>query len=85
MRASIRSGDSSWPNPAPAARVMLSFINVPPRSFTPAFRHACTPRGPIFTHEAWMFGTSGCSARRATACISSDSRNVGPRRALPLR
>ena len=32
-----------------------------------------------------MFVMCGCSASRATACISTASRKVGPRRAAPLR
>ena len=32
-----------------------------------------------------MFGTSGCSTSRATACISIASRKLGPERAWPLR
>ena len=34
-------GGSSWPNAAPAARVIDSFISVPPRSLAPAARQAC--------------------------------------------
>ena len=30
-----------------------------------------------------MFGISGCSASRATACISTASRKVGPKRLRP--
>ena len=45
------------PNDAPAAREMLSFINVPPTSFTPAARAARTPSSPIFTQETWMLVT----------------------------
>ena len=41
---SIASGGSSWPCSVPAARVMLSFINVPPRSLAPALRQAAAPR-----------------------------------------
>ena len=46
----------SWPCTAPAARVMDSFISVPPRSLAPASSSSAAPSGPIFTHEAWMLG-----------------------------
>lgn len=55
------------------------------RSLAPASRQARTPSGPIFTQDVWIFVKCGYSARRATACISTDSRKVGPCRALPLR
>ena len=32
---------------------MLSFMSVPPMSFAPASRQACTPATPIFTQETW--------------------------------
>jgi hypothetical protein len=38
---------------------------------------------PIFAHEVWMFAMNGWSARRATACINTASRNVGPNRLFP--
>jgi molybdopterin-guanine dinucleotide biosynthesis protein A len=41
---SISSGGNSWPCCVPAAREMLSFISVPPRSLAPACRPA--PRRP---------------------------------------
>ena len=43
------------------------------------------PAGPAFTHETWTFSIHGWSASRPTACISSTSPNVGPRRARPRR
>ena len=84
ISASIRSGANSWPCSVPAAREMLSFISVPPRSLAPASRQAAAPSGPSFTQDTWMFGISGCSTSRATACISTVSRNVGPLRRAAL-
>ena len=57
----MASGGISWPCSAPAARVMLSFIKVPPMSLAPAWRHGAAPSRPIFTHEVWMFVIWGCS------------------------
>ena len=37
ISSSIASGGNSWPCSVPAAREMLSFIRVPPRSLAPAF------------------------------------------------
>src|SRR5262245_2541465 len=71
IKASIRSGGSSCPNSAPAEREIDSFINVPPRSLTPAASACRVPSGPSFTHDAWMFTISGCKASRATAWTSS--------------
>src|SRR5947207_3715947 len=48
---SMFSGGISWPKLAPAAREMLSFINVPPMSLQPASRQAAAPSGPSFTQE----------------------------------
>lgn len=50
------SSSRPWPWAAPAAREMLSFMSVPPRSFTPAERSWRAPRNPSLTHEAWMLG-----------------------------
>ena len=85
IASSIRSGGSSWPWLAPAAREIYSFISVPPRSLTPARSAAAAPSSPSFTQDAWTFVIQGCSASRATACTSSASRNVGPERARPFR
>lgn len=41
MRRSISSGASSWPCAAPAARVMLSFMRLPPMSLHPAAMAQC--------------------------------------------
>ena len=51
----MRSGGHSWPWLAPAARLIDSFMSVPPRSLTPASSSARAPSGPSFTQEAWMF------------------------------
>ena len=92
--APAQSSGSAPPSPraetpgraaVPAAREMLSFISVPPRSLAPAFRHSAAPSGPIFTQDVWMLVISGCSASRATACISTASRKVGPWRAMPAQ
>ena len=80
----MSSGGISWPKLAPAAREMLSFISVPPMSLHPALRQAAAPSGPSLTHEHWMLGMTGWSAKRATACISTASRKVGPRRERPF-
>ena len=40
-------------------------------------------RGPILTQDVWMFAMRGCSASRATACINTASRKVGPRQRRP--
>ena len=40
---------------------------------------------PVFTHETWMLSIQPRYAMRPTACISSTSRKVGPRRALLLQ
>ena len=61
---------------------MLSFISVQPRSLAPDFRQIAAPAGPIFTQEVWMLDISGCRASRATECMSTASRNVGPERAM---
>lgn len=42
-------------------------------------------RGTRAPRLAWMLVMCGCSASRATACISTASRSVGPRRARPGR
>ena len=55
IASSIRSGGSSWPCSAPAAREIDSFISVPPRSLTPARSAAAAPPIPSFTQEAWTF------------------------------
>ncbi len=60
-------------------------MRVPPRSLAPASRQAFAPARPSFAQDTWIFGTSGCSTRRATACISSVSRYVGPGRDWPRR
>ena len=52
-------GGISWPWLAPAARVMLSSISVPPRSLAPACRQTRAPSGPILTQEVWMLAISG--------------------------
>ena len=69
----------------PAALVMLSLMREPPMSLQPAASRPAARSGPIFTHDAWMFGSAIPSARRATACISTHSRSVGPRRAIPVQ
>ena len=46
-------------------------------------RQIAAPAGPIFTQDVWMFDISGCRASRATECMSTASRNVGPERAMP--
>src|SRR5581483_3492542 len=74
-----------WPCDAPAAREMFSFINVPPRSLTPARSSCCAPARPSLTHDACTLSMSPWYAMRATAWISTTSRQVGPRRALCCR
>ena len=64
---------------------MLSFIKVPPRSLAPDRRQIAAPAGPIFTHEVWMLVMAGCSTSRATECMITASRKVGPLRARPWR
>lgn len=81
----MSSGPSSWPSPPPAARVMLSFINVPPRSLHPASRQAAALSRPIFTQDTCTLRTWGRSASRPTACMSTASRKVGRLRGLPFR
>src|SRR5262245_21294404 len=78
ISASRTVGGISCPWSAPAAREILSFIRVPPQSFAPAARHALAPAGPSFTHDTWILLTSGCSASRATACISTAYRDARP-------
>src|SRR5712691_3901507 len=85
ISASIACGENSWPCSVPAAREMLSFMSVPPRSLAPARKHAAAPVGPILTHEVWMFGISGLRTSLDTACISTASRKVGPLRDWPRR
>lgn len=43
------------------------------------------PAGPVFTQEAWMCSIAPAYAMRPTACTSTTSRQVGPRRAPRLR
>ena len=43
------------------------------------------PPIPSFTQEAWIEPIAPCSPMRATACIKTASRQVGPRRAWPRR
>src|SRR5229473_2310311 len=78
MSASISCGGNSWPCWVPAAREMLSFISLPPRSLAPDFRQIAAPAGPIFTQDVWMLGISGCRTSRATECMMTASRNVEP-------
>ncbi|MNQ90287.1 hypothetical protein D3C85_1056220 [compost metagenome] len=75
---------SNWPLLPPAARVIDSYIKVPPKSFAPACKHKVAPSRPIFTQEVWMLRIRVCSTSRLTACISTASRRVGPERARPL-
>ena len=85
MRCCMRRASNSWPFTPPAARVIDSFIRVPPRSLAPAFRQNAAPCGPIFTHDVWILAMYGCSTSRAMACIITASRKVGPDRAMPFR
>lgn len=68
----------------PAARVMDSFMMLPPMSLQPLLRSAAALSGPILTHDAWIFGSAAPNARRATACIRKHSCSVGPLRARPI-
>ena len=44
----------------PAARVIDSYMSVPPRSFAPVCRHSAAPFGPILTHDVWILRITGC-------------------------
>ena len=71
--ASIRSGGSSCPCAAPAAREMLSFISVPPRSFAPACRQAAAPASRASPR------TPGCWASRGAARAAPPHASGAPR------
>jgi len=51
----MRAASNSWPFTPPAARVIDSFMSVPPRSLAPHLSASAAASGPIFTHEVWMF------------------------------
>ena len=54
------AGDISSPCEAPAAREIVSFISVSPRSLTPALSIRLTPSAPSLTQEAWILVMCRC-------------------------
>ncbi|MGH4006652.1 MAG: hypothetical protein ACRDTH_00505 [Pseudonocardiaceae bacterium] len=51
----------------------------------PGPQQLAAPEAPSFTQDACTWSINPCNAIRATACTSSTSRQVGPRRAARLR
>jgi hypothetical protein len=70
---------------APAIRLIVSSISVPPRSLTPPRSTSRHPSSPSLTQEHWIESIAPCSSSLATACTARFSRLVGPGLARPAR
>ena len=62
----------------PADLEILSFISVPPKSFTPIERRLLALSGPNFVHEACTLSIKPFKTIRETACIRSISLSDAP-------
>ena len=70
---------------APAIRLIVSSISVPPRSLAPPRSTSRHPSSPSLTQEHWIESIDPCSSSLATACTARFSRLVGPGLARPAR
>src|SRR5579872_4443628 len=60
---------------APAIRLMVSSIKVPPRSLAPPCSTSRHRSSPSLTQEHWIESIAPCSSSRDTACTARFSRS----------